>query len=70
MPSESYPGQCKAELKPLGKNYPLRCPEPALPGEDYCPLHAGTAKRLKERHDAWFHLPEKLVKLLKEKVEE
>jgi hypothetical protein len=41
--------QCKAEIKPPGATRPTRCPAPALPGQDYCPLHMVLAQRGEER---------------------
>ncbi|KKM18413.1 hypothetical protein LCGC14_1665970 [marine sediment metagenome] len=61
--------RCKAQLKPADRYKPHRCPEKALPGSNFCPLHTVIARRLKERHDAWLSLPERLEKLPKEEGE-
>lgn len=41
---------CKAEIGVPGTRLTRPCPEPAVPGEDYCPLHHVLVKRLEERH--------------------
>lgn len=44
-------GQCKAEIGIPGTRYLTKpCPESAVPGEDYCPLHLALARRFEERH--------------------
>jgi len=43
--------RCQAEIKPPGATHFYRCPLPALPGEDYCPLHLVLERRLLERGD-------------------
>jgi len=47
-------GSCKAEEGVLGTSLTRPCPNPALPGEDYCPLHLVLVKRLEERHRRWY----------------
>lgn len=42
-------GSCKAEAGVQGSKWTRPCPDPALPGEDYCPLHLVLVKRLEER---------------------
>jgi len=43
--------RCQAEIKPPGATHFYRCPLPALPGEDFCPLHLVLGRRLLERRD-------------------
>jgi hypothetical protein len=40
--------RCKAEEGVLGTILTRPCPNPALPGEDYCPLHLVLVKRLED----------------------
>ena len=54
--------QCKAEIKLPGSTRSHRCPAPALPDEDYCPLHMVMTQKMKERIER--SLPERLKRLL------
>lgn len=51
--------RCKAEIGMQGTRYLIKpCPEPAVPGEDYCPLHLILVRRLEDRHRRMFNLEE------------
>ena len=45
--------RCKAEVKLAGARLPHRCPLPAVPLQDYCPLHLVMARRIESRAKKW-----------------
>ena len=45
--------RCKAEVKLAGARLPHRCLLPAVPLQDYCPLHLGIARRVESRARKW-----------------
>ena len=45
--------RCKAEVKAAGARLPHRCPLPAVPLQDYCPLHLVMARRIESRAKKW-----------------
>lgn len=58
-PHQAKSQTCKAEIGIPGTRYLTRpCPEPALPGKVYCPLHLVQAQRLEERHQRGLRITE------------